>query len=461
MNETGLGQAPGVSGGDKGVAMSIANELPHRIAVVGGGPAGSFSALCALKHSHLAGREISVTIYEGKDFSRPGQPGCNMCAGLIPASVVSQFSTLDLTIPPEMILSHISSYALHTTAGVLNARQLDAQADVISVYRGTGPAYGGRQDRISFDAYLLEQAVARGARLRRSFVEGIRRARPVEIVSAGKIETYDLVVLATGINGHPLSVTGFDYRPPPTATMCQTEIYLGEEEVLGRVGHSVHIFLPPDDVATYGILIPKGPFVTASLLNARNRMRSMAGFLGSEQVTRVLGHQPRRVCGCLPRISVGPARGCFDDGFVAIGDVCATRLYKNGIGSALATARRAALTAIWRGARRADFAASYLPLCRAINNDNMIGRLLFLQVPALKRFRAISMAHYLVATDAHHTARELHARILWGMFTGTYPYHELLRMSVHPTLITRLGLALARSLLQRRASSGIGPLPRA
>ena len=75
--------------------MSTASGAPTRIAIIGGGPAGSFFALCALKHSRLTGRDVSVTIYEAKDFSRPGQAGCNMCAGLIPASVVGQFAALD------------------------------------------------------------------------------------------------------------------------------------------------------------------------------------------------------------------------------------------------------------------------------------------------------------------------------------------------------------------------------
>ena len=78
------------------------------------------------------------------------------------------------------------------------------------------------------------------------------------------------------------------------------------------------------------------------------------------------------------------------NGFVAIGDAGVTRLFKNGIGSALRTARRAAWIAVSRGCSRADFVAGYLPLSRAIDLDNQIGRLLFLQVPLLKRFDAVS-----------------------------------------------------------------------
>jgi hypothetical protein len=112
---------------------------------------------------------------------------------------------------------------------------------------------------------------------------------------------------------------------------------------------------------------------------------------------------------------------------VVVGDGAVTRLYKNGIGSALATSRRAAWTAIYRGVRRADFAHGYLPLCRSIARDNRAGRLLLLQVPALKHSRPLALAHRSMARKAMRdsAAAQLHARILWGTFTGTYSYADL------------------------------------
>ncbi|MBI4494640.1 MAG: hypothetical protein HY690_17830 [Chloroflexi bacterium] len=430
--------------------MSGATPASLRVAVVGGGPAGSFFALYALKYAALAGRDLAITLYEGKDFRQFGQAGCNMCAGIIPASVLSQFGGLGLTVPPELILSRISTYSLHTSAGSLDATQPDPRAEIVSVYRGAGPRYGHPPGLVSFDELLLEQAVARGARLRRGFVQAVRRGPMVEVESGGESERYDLVVLASGVNGHSLCLGGFAYRPPPAGAMCQTELYLGQDEVQRRLGGSVHIFLPPDCIATYGILIPKGPFVTVSLLRARSQMRSLRQFLALEEVRAVLGAQARPACGCLPSISVGLATSIADEGFVAVGDASATRLYKNGIGSALATAQRAAWTAVYRGCTRDDFETHYLPLCRGIDRDNRIGRLLFLEVPALKRFGVMPRAHYRLATSAQHHqgASELHARILWGMFTGAYSYRDLLRMATSPALLSRLALAFGSSLLR-------------
>ena len=434
--------------------MGKAGGAPLRVAVVGGGPAGTFFALYALRYASLAGCDLSITIYEAKDFRHFGRAGCNMCAGIVPAFVLARFAELGLSIPPQLILNRISSYSLHTPAGALSATQPDAQAEILSVYRGAGPLSGASVGSIGFDQMLLEEAESRGARLKRSSVQAIRRAqphpRPIEVVSGDETEEYDLVVLATGVNPQAiqLQVEGFHYRPPRTELMCQAELHLGRDEVERRLASAVHVFLPPDDIAAFGILIPKGPFVTVSLLNTRQHMHSLSQFLALDDVSTLVGTRITRVCGCQARTAIGPAKGFVGDGLVAIGDAAATRLYKNGLGSALVTAERAAWTAIYRGWSKEDFRVSYLPLCRAIGNDNRLGRLLFLEVPLLKRSQALAMAHCRLAAEARQGrhASELHARVLWGMFTGTHSYGDMLRMAVSPDLVIQLALALASSL---------------
>jgi flavin-dependent dehydrogenase len=306
-----------------------------------------------------------------------------MCAGIIPSSVLDQFGTLGLMVPDDLVVSRITGYTLHTPAGAISAHQPDEHARIISVYRGAGPRCGDAAGWPSFDDFLLRAAVVRGARLRRCYVETIRRGKPVEVLSEGRTEPYDLVVLATGVNGRGPRLEGFGYRPPRTEAMWQTELHLGREEVERRLGSAVHVFLLPDEIAAFGILVPKGPNVSASLLQPCPYMRDLPSFLEREEVAAVLGAKRRPVCGCRPRVSVGPASEMADDGFVAIGDAAATRLYKNGIGSALKTADRAARTAIYHGCSKAAFERHYVPLCRAIGRDNRLGRLLFLELPLL------------------------------------------------------------------------------
>jgi flavin-dependent dehydrogenase len=421
-----------------------------RIAVIGGGPAGSFFALYALKYAAEANRKISVTIYETRDFWRPGLAGCNKCAGLVPPAVFGQFGSLGVSVPPELIYNRIDRYSLNTPAGALTATEADPRARIVATYRGAGPRPGHPDGSIGFDGLMIEEAISRGARLRRRRVQAIRRGQPVEVVSEGEGEYYDLAVLATGINAESPALEGFAYRPPPTSSMCQTELYLGQREVEARLGTGVHIFLPADDIAAYGILIPKGPFVTVSLLGPRSQMSSMKRFLDLPEVRAVVGSDAHRLCGCLPRVSVGLAQHVCDDGFVAIGDAGATRLYKNGIGSALAAAERAAWTAVTHGCARADFERHYMPLCRRIDRDNWFGKLLFLEVPLLKRFGPVARAHYRLAADGKHRAEaELQARILWGMFTGAHSYRDLFGMAMSPRLIAQMLLALGGSIFER------------
>ncbi|HYA31732.1 MAG TPA: hypothetical protein VED67_03160 [Thermodesulfovibrionales bacterium] len=50
-----------------------------RVAVVGGGPTGSFFSIFALKMAKMIGKQLEVTIFELKDFTKDGSLGCNRC----------------------------------------------------------------------------------------------------------------------------------------------------------------------------------------------------------------------------------------------------------------------------------------------------------------------------------------------------------------------------------------------
>lgn len=54
-----------------------------QIAIIGGGPAGSFFAHFASKFAKERGINVGITIFEGKSFHQKGPRGCNMCGGVI------------------------------------------------------------------------------------------------------------------------------------------------------------------------------------------------------------------------------------------------------------------------------------------------------------------------------------------------------------------------------------------
>ena len=61
--------------------MGIALEDGSRVGVIGGGPAGSLFAQFLLSFAERMELDLSVDIYEPRDFTKPGPAGCNMCGG--------------------------------------------------------------------------------------------------------------------------------------------------------------------------------------------------------------------------------------------------------------------------------------------------------------------------------------------------------------------------------------------
>src|SRR5512145_162587 len=62
-------------------------EDGSRVAVIGGGPAGSFFSYFLLDMAERVDMELLVDIYEPRDFSLPAPHGCNYCAGVISESL--------------------------------------------------------------------------------------------------------------------------------------------------------------------------------------------------------------------------------------------------------------------------------------------------------------------------------------------------------------------------------------
>lgn len=429
---------------------SHTKKLPAggHIVVIGGGPAGSFSALFALYYASQLGLRLTVTIFEPRDFSRTGPWGCNMCAGLIPIRVLRELEKVGVSVPAHIIRERISHYTLHTIGGQICLPQPDPDGDVVSVYRGGGPLCALPWPHpISFDGFLLDTARTWGAEVVHERVTTVSLfPRPIVETRTQRFPA-DLVVLATGINAPPIHFTDLPYSPPPRQQMAQTEICLESEQVVKQtLNNSVHIFLPPDNNLRFGTLIPKGHCISVSLLGNALPRGTIARFLALPEVARLLPDIVPRACGCRPRIAVGAAHPLFADRFVAVGDAGITRLYKDGIGTALRTARQAAFTAVCHGISQEDFNTFYAPLCQKIAWDNRAGRFLFMFTRLFQHhpWFANAFLRSVAAEQALPSGKRLHSRLLWGMFTGTYSYQELLVMACNP----RIPVSFFRRLMQ-------------
>ena len=422
---------------------------PHsRIAIIGGGPAGSFFALSALQIAAQHQFPLDITIFERKDLTAPGPSGCNMCAGILSHHVMKGLEHLHLTLPDEIILSQVRAYWLHWQTNSIAISPPDPARHVLSIYRGGGPRHSPRAPTVGFDQFLLNQACARGARLISERVRQVSFHPRPSVTTLTHQEDFDLVVLATGANATPPIFQHHPYTPPITERMAQDELLLETEASRAQMDSTVHIYFDEPRDLIFGALVPKGDFANVSLLGRHLKRDSLEEFLKIPQVAEIVGNQPPQICGCRPCVAVAPARGYYADRFVAIGDSCVTRLYKDGIGSALATAHAAAETALFHGTSREAFAAHYAPVCRGIADDNRFGRVVFAMVARSKRnalfMRALGRALKSEAAAPPHT--RVLSQTLWALFTGDSTYAEIFRMLFKPKAIAQLARAMAQEL---------------
>ena len=85
-----------------------------RVGVIGGGPGGTLTSYFLLQLAEMVDLQLLVDVYEPRDFTRPGPPGCNMCGGIISESLIQLLAVEGINLPPSIVQRGIDSYVLHT-----------------------------------------------------------------------------------------------------------------------------------------------------------------------------------------------------------------------------------------------------------------------------------------------------------------------------------------------------------
>lgn len=439
---------------------SISLENGSRIAVIGGGPAGSFFSYFLLSMAKRVDLEISVDIYEPRDFNIPGPQGCNMCGGVLYESLVQSLAVDGINMPGEVVQRGIEFNMLHFDEGDVVIQTPLQEKRIASTFRGVGPRGLVQIKGGSLDSYLLRAALDQGARHIQKRVDDVRwrisedaaidAKKLVQVkTQGGQFQTYDFLVVASGVNTALLKEfrnMDFGYEPPQTSKLVVREYFLGEEIVSRYFGSVFHAFLLDIPGLDYGAIIPKGDYITVCLLSSHAELHADAieSFLNNPVVKRSLPQNfslENPACLCGPRINVNGSKQPYGDRVIFIGDSGVSRLYKDGIGAAYRSAKVAAETAIFQGISASDFKKYYLSFCRKLERDNQIGKLIFKVAGLIPKTRSGQKAVLRMISDEQRrniSANKSISMVIWDMLTGGAPYSDIFLRTIRPSFLARL-----------------------
>ena len=418
-----------------------------RIAVIGAGPAGSMFSYFFLTMAETVGLDVGVDIFEPRHFCHRGPAGCNHCGGIVSESLVQRLATEGIRLPDDVVQRGIESYTLHMDVGDVEIATPLMEKRIAAIYRGNGPRESEPLDTHSFDGYLLNMAQQQGARIIPRLVTDVRREEDLMYVHCAdqSSDSYDLVVVATGVNSRLLEILENESReferPDRTKTFI-CEFLLGREVIHETFGPSMHVFLLDIPRLEFAALIPKGDYVTLVLLGDDIDEELMERFFSSPEVQNCFpgAKIPGHACHCYPRINIRASRPVYGDGLVMIGDSGATRLFKDGIGAAYRTAKAAAKTVVFHGVDAGSFKQYYAPLCRKISNDNLVGKFVFKVASLVQKARFARRGILrMTANEQQQTANARRmSSVLWDLFSGSASYTNVLLRTLHPAYIGSL-----------------------
>ncbi|HEX9076336.1 MAG TPA: hypothetical protein VF932_11190, partial [Anaerolineae bacterium] len=110
-----------------------------RVAVIGGGPAGSFFSYFLLDMAERTGLALDVDIYEPRDYDTAGPAGCNMCAGVLHESLVQSLAAEGINLPPTVVQRGMDMNILHMDVGSVRIQAPRDEKRIATTFRGIGP----------------------------------------------------------------------------------------------------------------------------------------------------------------------------------------------------------------------------------------------------------------------------------------------------------------------------------
>jgi flavin-dependent dehydrogenase len=445
-------------------SQSVSLRDDDCVAIVGGGPAGSFFAIHLLREAKRLHRRLDVVIVEKRGLTDLGADGfqcwgCNFCAGGISPRLNGILEELGLVVPEEVIQGRIDYVWIKGQWKNFRLR-VPKGMRMYSVFRGSLPSRRSGKPE-GFDGFLLGEAVKKGARILYGKVEAIDYAasgmpRLRVRTKSGEEAALEagFVAVATGINSHG----GRDYRDDALIVSLQRlnpafvpgksrkafifELEVGEDYLARHMHREIYFieYASKHLALEHTALVPKGRFLTVAMIGksideavlAGDSQQIVHGFLALPQIERILPgiEAARLACACAPRMTVTTAKSPFGDRFAIIGDAVGSRLNKDGLFSAHVTASRLAQTVLEEGIDKEALARGYGKAIEWLAADNRFGRMVFgasrvaFTRPVLSRITYQAFATECKVRDER--SRPLSA-VLWKIASGTADYREVLR----------------------------------
>ena len=404
-----------------------------RVVIIGGGPGG---VGCALALHHLArqiGRQISITLFEGKEFA--GGKHHNLCVGIVSPPLPSLIEDeLGVPCPDHLRQGTVTGYVLHTAGAQILLDDI------------THPSFALR--RVQFDDYMLEAARWRGIQVVPARVTDLEfHADGVSVFSEASAVEADVVVGAFGLDSGAANLfsSSVGYQPPAALVSVLTRFF-PVETGLASFGPYIHAFLPRDPSIEFAAISPKGDHLNVNIAGTEVNAARMRQFLTSPLVQAVVPElSSATAAGRLGifkgRFPCSLAKHYHGDRYVIVGDAAGlVRAFKGkGVTSAVQTGIRAANTILLAGIGATAFGSYFADANRDITDDLIYGQAVRLLVRLASRFGLLDP----IVRAAGHD-REV-AAALYGAVSGHEPYREVLARMFRPSSIAAVLAALRTS----------------
>ena len=410
--------------GDTNLLHSLGPLQSGHVVIIGGGPGGTACALALQRLSMEMGRNIRVTIVEGKQFL--GEMHYNQCVGVLSPPLPELLNDrLGVQFPNHLCRNIINSYVVHTAKEQI---KLDEDQPSCSLRR------------VQYDEYMLEIVKERGISVipARAVDLEIHTGHAVVYTDNSPLEA-DVIVGAFGMDEGSSSMFNrlTPYRPPHALSSIVTK-YHPSPQVMQAFGTSIHAFLPANPKIEFGGITPKGNHLTINIAGSDVDADLMQAFLAMPEVQAVLpAIEDKQAVNPVDwqfykgRFPCSHARGYYGDRYVCVGDAAGlVRAFKGkGVTSAVLTGIRAAETILRCGISEMAFLDYYCSANHDITQDLPYGQIM--------RHLTIFLAHYRLLDPVIRAAQQspqLRSALLDAV-SAHAPYRQVIGQSLQWNVI--------------------------